>query len=92
MHHDDELALLLPASGIDASRRLVERLLALIRDWEPALPGGRSLRVTMSAGLAAYPKIGQADGDVGERLLAAAGQALQLARDAGGNQVIVYET
>ena len=89
---DDEFALLLPASGIGASRRLVERLLALIRDWEPALPGGRSLRVTMSAGLATYPKIGQADGDVGERLLAAAGQALQLARDAGGNQVIVYET
>jgi len=86
---DDEFALLLPANGIDASRRLVERLLALIRGWEPALPGGRSLRVTMSAGLVIYPDVGLADSDSGERLLAAAEQALQLAKQAGGDQLIV---
>ena len=86
---DDEFALLLPANGIDASRRLVERLLALIRGWEPALPGGRSLRVTLSAGLVVYPDVGLADSDSGERLLAAAEQALQLAKQAGGDQLIV---
>ena len=45
----------------------------------------------MSAGLAIYPDIGLADSDSGERLLAAAEQALQLARDAGGDQIIIYQ-
>lgn len=87
---DDEFALLLPASGADAARRLIERLLALIRNWEPALPGGRSLRVTVSAGIATYPAVGLADDDAGEQLLKAAEQALRLARGAGGDQAIVY--
>ncbi len=88
---DDEFALLLPASGIDAARRLAKRLLALIRSWEPVLPEGRSLRVTVSASIATYPGVELADGDSGERLLKAAEQALQLAKDAGGDQVIAYQ-
>jgi diguanylate cyclase (GGDEF)-like protein len=88
---DDEFALLLPASGIDAARRLAKRLLALIRSWEPVLPEGRSLRVTVSASIATYPGVELADSDSGERLLKAAEQALQLAKDAGGDQVIAYQ-
>ena len=86
----DEFALLLPASGSFAARRLVEQLLALIHDWEPSVPGGRSLRVTVSAGLATYPDLDLAGDESGERLLTAAEQALQQAKDTGGNQVIVY--
>jgi GGDEF domain-containing protein len=70
---------------------LAKRLLALIRGWEPALPEGRSLRVTVSASIATYPGVELADGDAGERLLKAAEQALQLAKDAGGDQVIAYQ-
>ncbi|MDQ5909685.1 MAG: hypothetical protein QG599_1780 [Pseudomonadota bacterium] len=88
---NDEFALVLPTSGTSAARRLVERLLTLIRHWEPAVTGGRSLCVTVSAGLATYPEIGGADDEAIERLLEAAGQALQLAKDAGGNQIIAYE-
>lgn len=90
-HRDDEFALLLPGSGIKAARNLVERLMELIRGWEPALEGGQSLRMTISAGLAAYPETRLADCRSGKKLLEAASQALRLAQDAGGGQLIVYD-
>jgi diguanylate cyclase (GGDEF)-like protein len=89
-YEDDEFALLLPASGVKAASDLIERLLGLVRNWEPVLEGGRSLRVTVSVGLATYPETGLADCRSGEQLLEAASQALRLAQAAGGGQWVIY--
>ncbi len=87
----DEFALLLPASGALAAARLIRQLMMRIHEWEPALPGGQSLRVTISAGLATYPDIDLAGDESGEWLLAAAEQALQQAKATGGHQLALYK-
>ncbi len=87
---DDTFALLLPACGLEAARCLLERLLALIRAWEPTPEGGASLRLTVSAGLATCPDTGLADCASTERLLEAAERALRDARRAGGDRLAVY--
>lgn len=86
---DDEFALLLPACGKDPAQRSVERLLMLIRAWEPALPGGQSLRVSVSADLAVCPEIRQVNEDASRRVLALAEQALRQAQASGGDQLCV---
>ena len=91
-HQDDAFALLLPASGAKAARKLIEQLMGLIHGWEPVLEGGQRLRGTVSAGLATYPETCLAGCRSGEQLLEAASQALRLAQDAGGGQLSVYGT
>lgn len=89
-HQDDAFALVLPASGVKDARNLIERLMERIRDWEPVIEGGRSLRVTISVGLATYPETGLAACQSGEQLLEAANQALRSAQEAGGGQLVVH--
>ncbi len=80
---DAEFALLLPACGVEAARGLLERLLALIHDWEPVLEDGSRVRIAVSAGLATYPDTGLAECDSAETLLRAAEHALQIAKSSG---------
>jgi len=89
-YQDDAFALVLPTSGIKDACSLIEQLMERIRDWEPATEGGRSLRITISVGLGTYPETGLVDCRSGEQLLEAARQALRLAQEAGGGQLVVY--
>ena len=86
----DEFALLLPACGLDPTRRLLERLLGMVRRWEPVLEKGKSVRVSISIGLATYPDTGLADCASAEQLSRAAGHALAAAKRAGGDRLAVY--
>ncbi|MFO1371199.1 MAG: GGDEF domain-containing protein [Candidatus Competibacteraceae bacterium] len=87
---NDEFALLLPASGVEAARYLINRLLALIRDWELPLAGGRNLRLTVSAGLATYPDTNLTNCETAEQLLRAADRALYVAKREGRDRLAVY--
>ena len=84
---NDEFALLLPAAGMEPTRRLLERLLGLVREWQPALERGKSFTATVSAGLATYPDAALGDQVSAERLLQAAEHALQAAKRAGGDRL-----
>mgnify|MGYP001207587059 CR=1 FL=1 len=88
---DDAFALLLPACGVEGARGLVERLLALIGDWEPMLEDGSRVRISVSAGLATYPDTGLADCDSCEQLLHAVEHALKIAKSGGGGRLVIYE-
>lgn len=87
---DDAFALLLPACGVEGARYLLERLLALIRAWEPVLAGRKSLHLTVSAGLATVPDTGLADCASAEQLMQAADRALGAAQRAGRDRLAVY--
>ncbi|MDV7392649.1 GGDEF domain-containing protein, partial [Arthrospira platensis SPKY1] len=87
---EDQFALLLSACGVEAARGLLERLLALIRDWEPALEDGSRVRITVSAGIATYPDTGLVDCDSVETLLQAAEHALRVAGSRGGGRLAIY--
>lgn len=87
---NDEFALLLPATGTEPTRRLLDRLLALVRQWEPVLEGGSSVRVSISAGLATYPDTGLAELAFAEQLSQAAEHALRAAKRDGHNRLVVY--
>lgn len=89
-YDDDEFALLLPASGVEAARYLINRLLALIRDWELLLEDGQRLHLTVSAGLATYPDTDLAHCASTEQLLRAADRALYVAKRTGRDRLAVY--
>lgn len=84
-----EFALLLPACGVEGARGLLERLLALIGDWEPMLEGGERVRISVFAGLATYPDTDLADCDSVEAFLRAAEHALRVAKS-GGRRLAIY--
>lgn len=87
---NDEFALLLPASGVEAARYLLNRLLALIRDWALLLEDGKRLYLTVSAGLATYPDTDLVNCASSEQLLRAADRALYVAKRAGRDRLAVY--
>ena len=84
---NDEFALLLPAAGQEPTRRLLERLLGLVREWRPTLEGGKSFSATVSAGLVTYPDAAPDEPVSAEALLRAAERALQTAKRAGGDRL-----
>ena len=86
-YDDDAFALLLPNLEEKLAQRAVQRLIALVRAWEPALPGGRSFRVYLSAGLVVCLKVQRVSDNTSQQVLEAAEQALQQAHHAGGNQL-----
>ena len=88
-YSNETFALLLPASGIESTRRLLERLQKLIRQWKPILEGERSFQVSVSAGLATYPDAGLTSDTSVEELLQAAEGALRAAQQAGGDRLAV---
>lgn len=87
---NDEFALLLPAAGPEPTRRLLERLLELVRQWRPALESGKSFGATVSAGFAAYPDAAPDEPVSAEALLRAAERALQAAKRAGGDRLVAH--
>lgn len=78
----EEFAVILPETDLKGARILAERLLQAFRETAPPVPEMGGARVTMSAGVAAYP--GQANF---EELLRAADRGLYQAKAAGRNQV-----
>jgi diguanylate cyclase (GGDEF)-like protein len=78
----DEFALLLPRTGLAGGLRLAEKVRQKIAA-EPLDVDGASLRVTLSAGVAAFPDHGTS----GKELRAAADSALYRAKHEGGNRV-----
>jgi diguanylate cyclase (GGDEF)-like protein len=75
----EELALLLPRTDVEGAAELAERLReAVVANWK-----GTKLEVTISCGVAAYPRCAR----TAEDLIAAADQALYAAKAAGRNVV-----
>ncbi len=93
----DEFAVLLPGmSEVDAARRVAERLLESVAEFDfthlgRAMPG----RVSLSIGGAVYDGRGNAGGrsrkDPKSQLIESADQALYEAKEAGKNRVVVWE-
>lgn len=79
----EEMALLLPQTGLAGGCQLAERLRTAI-GGKPFVIGGREIHVTVSLGLAAYPE-GARDRD---ELFSAADRALYGAKRAGRNKVV----
>jgi len=84
----EEFCVLLPETGPEPARQAAERIRHSIERepfyQEDYLPGGR---LTVSIGLASYPR----DGDSAEALLDAADRALYKAKEKGRNQVQVFD-
>lgn len=80
----EEIVVLLPYCGLDASTRLAERICDEVANTAVAY-ADKELRVTLSIGVAASPPI---DPD-GPALEAQAESALERAKNAGKNQVVV---
>ena len=78
----EEFALILPGTNVDGAVQVAERIRASLARRPIATPDGRSLKLTASFGVAAYPDTGTA-----EDLLAAADAALYDAKRSGKNRV-----
>jgi diguanylate cyclase (GGDEF)-like protein len=76
----EEFFVLLPETSVDAAADMVKRARTLLTKHRP--PAGA---VTLSFGLAAYPK----HGDTGEALIRAADEALYEAKRSGRDRVVV---
>ena len=78
----EELALLLPRTELDGAVELANRLRLAVMDY-PVRWGGGHLAVTVSAGVASFPRCARSP----EALVAAADAALYRAKEAGRNRV-----
>lgn len=79
----EEMAFLLPQTGLDGGCQLAERLRQSVSDT-PFVVAGREIPITISLGVAVYPE-GAADRD---QLFAAADRALYEAKRGGRNKVV----
>jgi diguanylate cyclase (GGDEF)-like protein len=87
----EEFVVLLPDTDVAAAQRLAERIRAAIGGAPIGLPGGASITITASIGIAEVAPA-QADRDLktlGDSLLARADVALYAAKSAGRDRVIV---
>lgn len=82
----DEFAVLLPGTGLERARttalRLLEAVSRQVIEWEE-----KRLVVTMSVGVALYPKHGATE----EKLMVSADAALYRSKRSGGNYVSIYD-
>lgn len=81
----DEFILLLPDTSKKEARVVAERIRQAVSE-EVVTVEGRTLRLTVSAGIASYPD----DGTRGEELFTCADNALYRAKRRGGNNVQLY--
>jgi diguanylate cyclase (GGDEF)-like protein len=79
----EEFAVLLPETDLDGAQALAESLRAAVAAFTVDLGEGRSVQVTASFGVAAYPQTHSAD-----ELMTAADLALYRAKRAGKNRVV----
>lgn len=85
----EEFAVLLPGAGLDEALQVAERIRAAVEASEFVLPGGRLLRLTISAG-ASCAQAGRVEEELkprGDRLIAEADVQLYRAKSAGRNRV-----
>ena len=85
----EEFTVLLPATGITAAMQVADRTRRVVSAGEFVLPGGRSVRLTISAGVSCT-RPGQDDTDLknlGERLIAEADVQLYRAKSEGRDRV-----
>jgi diguanylate cyclase (GGDEF)-like protein len=83
----EEFVLLLPTIGPQAASKILGRICDAIANLEHPLESGEVLRVTLSAGIASYPK-GPKKYETPEALMQAADQALYEAKQRGRNRVV----
>ncbi|MDA0702071.1 MAG: GGDEF domain-containing protein [Proteobacteria bacterium] len=79
----EEFVLLLPRTGPAGAATIAERIRHAIAAAPIPVDGEESVQLTVSAGIATYPK----DGAEGEAVLAAADKALYAAKRAGRNRI-----
>lgn len=84
----EEFVLLLPAIGPEAAEKILGRIRTAVADLDHGLPSGRVLKVTLSAGVASYPR-GPRKYESPEMLMEAADQALYQAKQNGRNRVVL---
>jgi diguanylate cyclase (GGDEF)-like protein len=83
----DELVLMLPETDAAGARIVAERIRGTVANTPVPLPGGGSLNVTVSIGVAPFPEAG----DSASQLFARGDQALYMATQAGRNCSRVFE-
>jgi two-component system, cell cycle response regulator len=85
----EEFAVLLPGADVPEAATVAGRICAAVRESEFVLPGGRSIRLTLSAGISALrPDRGTSDLKArGERLVAEADVQLYRAKAEGRDRV-----
>jgi diguanylate cyclase (GGDEF)-like protein len=83
----DELVLMLPETDAAGARIVAERIRGTVANTPVPLPGGGSLNVTVSIGVAPFPEAG----DSASQLFARGDQALYMAKQAGRNCYRVFE-
>lgn len=82
----EEFIVLMPQTDIEAGMEAVERLRKTVEAMTVEASGGRTLSVTISAGVAAYRK----GDDSGTLLVKQADEALYNAKESGRNRVISF--
>ncbi len=82
----EELAVILPETDANGARIVAERIRGNIADSLITTLQGYTIHVTVSIGLATFPR----DGDSGTSLISAADQALYAAKQDGRNRVRSY--
>lgn len=85
----EEFVLLLPGTVLDAAVTFAERIRESVADHTFALGDGRSLRRTMSCGVASWPHPMVQDQ---EALIKAADDAMYVAKESGRNRVVRFDS
>jgi diguanylate cyclase (GGDEF)-like protein/PAS domain S-box-containing protein len=83
----EEFTVILPETGKAAAMQIAERLRAEVERRPFEIGDGRTIRITVSIGVATYPK----EADSPEEVIKAADVALYAAKDAGRNRVCPYK-
>jgi len=83
----EEFAIVMTDGGVDAARRLAERVRALVQKMEFNPPSGRPFRVSISLGVASRRDPEQTFAD----LMRCADEALYAAKHAGRNRVALFD-
>jgi diguanylate cyclase (GGDEF)-like protein len=84
----EELLVILPGLGTEASFERAEDIRKRVSAMSPHFDGGSTQKVTISIGISTYPHIGQTS----EELVHAADRALYNAKQSGRNRVVVAES
>ncbi|MCR4347447.1 MAG: diguanylate cyclase [Sulfuricaulis sp.] len=82
----EEFTVILPGTDFNAARRVAERLRQSVEGATTRLEGGRTISMTVSIGIACFPRCG----DSAESLVEHADQALYTAKREGKNRVCLY--
>lgn len=84
----DEFVLLLPEVDEQNAQKVAKRLISQLENMKITIqkPNGTQTNLTMSVGIASYPK----DGDDVSSLIKAADRALYQAKEAGRNRTMIY--